>query len=129
MYEVVQGKARRLIYSPTMFTFGGFKPPSTDLDMGFAGFRVHYPLNRPDYYDEVAVFLGASYFRAIAKGQGYGLSARGLAINTGDPKGEEFPVFKSFWISGRRPTTIPSWCTPYWTARVQRGPTGSRSPW
>ena len=44
------------------------------------------------------MFLGASYFRAVAKGQLYGLSARGLAINTGEAKGEEFPFFKAFWI-------------------------------
>ena len=28
----------------------------------------------------------------------YGLSARGLAINTAEPSGEEFPVFTHFWI-------------------------------
>src|SRR5258708_3399858 len=67
-------------------------------DLGFAGFRLHYPLNKPDVDDEVCAFLGASYFRAIARGQGYGLSARGLAIKTGDPSGEEFPLFKSFWL-------------------------------
>jgi glucans biosynthesis protein len=55
-------------------------------------------MNRADYYDEVCVFLGASYFRAVAKGEIYGLSARGLAINTGETKGEEFPLFKTFWI-------------------------------
>ena len=49
---------------------------------------------------EFAVFLGATYFRAVAKEQGYGLSARGLAINTGDPKGEEFPAFTSFYATG-----------------------------
>jgi hypothetical protein len=64
---------------------------------------LHYPINRPDYFDEFAVFLGATYFRAVAKGQGYGLSARGLAINTGDPKGEEFPAFTSFWIERPQP--------------------------
>ena len=73
-------------------------PPPSDADLGFAGFRIHAPINRPDYFDEVGVFLGASYFRAVAKGQTYGLSARGLAINTAEPKGEEFPLFKSFWI-------------------------------
>ena len=51
-----------------------------------------------DYFDEFAVFQGASYFRAIAKGQIYGLSARGLAIDTGQPQGEEFPFFRAFWI-------------------------------
>jgi periplasmic glucans biosynthesis protein len=64
----------------------------------YAGFRLHYPINRNDYDDEFVVFQGASYFRGISKGQVYGLSARGLAINVAGPKGEEFPLFKRFWI-------------------------------
>ncbi len=67
-------------------------------DLGYAGFRLHYPLRTRSYYDEFVVFLGASYFRAVAQNQGYGLSARGLAIDTAVPSGEEFPVFKEFWI-------------------------------
>ena len=70
-------------------------------DLGFAGFRIHGNINTPDYKDEVAVFLGASYFRAVAKGQVYGLSARGIAVDTAEPSGEEFPWFREFWI--RRP--------------------------
>ena len=34
----------------------------------------------------------------MAKDQGYGLSARGLAIKTADPAGEEFPLFRAFWL-------------------------------
>ena len=83
---------------PADFSFGSNTPPAPDMDLGFAGFRIHAPINKPDYYDEVCVFLGASYFRAVAKGETYGLSARGLAINTGEAKGEEFPLFKTFWI-------------------------------
>jgi glucan biosynthesis protein len=64
----------------------------------YAGFRLHYPINRPDYDDEFVVFQGASYFRGISRGQVYGLSARGLAIDVAGPKGEEFPLFKRFWI-------------------------------
>ena len=97
LYEVVDGTAQPIRYSPDLFTFGANPRPPDD-DLGFAGFRVHTPLNRPDYFDEVAAFLGASYFRAAGKGQGYGLSARGLAIGTADAAGEEFPVFKTFWI-------------------------------
>lgn len=67
-------------------------------DLGFAGFRVHYPMNRPDYLDEVIVFQGASYFRALAEGQHYGLSARGLAINVAGETPEEFPRFISYWV-------------------------------
>ncbi|MFT7570527.1 MAG: glucans biosynthesis protein [Paracoccaceae bacterium] len=64
----------------------------------FAGFRLHYPINRPDYQDEFVVFQGASYFRAVSRGQSYGLSARGLAIDVAEPAGEEFPGFTRFWI-------------------------------
>mgnify|MGYP002515202858 CR=1 FL=1 len=64
----------------------------------FAGLRLHYPLNSNDQNDEFIVFQGASYFRAISKGQTYGLSSRGLAINVAQPMGEEFPRFKHFWI-------------------------------
>lgn len=67
-------------------------------DRGFAGFRVHYPLNTPTYADELISFLGASYFRALGKGLAYGLSARGLAVNTAEDSGEEFPYFREFWI-------------------------------
>jgi periplasmic glucans biosynthesis protein len=98
IYEVANGQATRITYRPDYFFFGSTPPPSPEVDLGFAGFRLHAPINRPDYYDEVCVFLGASYFRAVAKGEIYGLSARGLAINTGEAKGEEFPLFKSFWI-------------------------------
>jgi glucans biosynthesis protein len=98
IYEVKNGQASIVPYNPDLFSFGDLKPPGAAVDFGFAGSRLHAPINRPDYYDEVTVFLGASYFRAVAKGQLYGLSARGLSINTGEAKGEEFPFFKTFWI-------------------------------
>jgi glucans biosynthesis protein len=97
IFEVADGAARPVGFNPDLFSYGLIPRPEP-ADLGFAGFRVHAPFNRPDYADEVCVFLGASYFRAVAKGQGYGLSARGLAINTADPKGEEFPTFRSFWL-------------------------------
>lgn len=67
-------------------------------DLGYAGFRIHYNLEQKDYKDEFAVFLGASYFRGIGKNMVYGISARGLAIDTGLDSGEEFPVFTKFWL-------------------------------
>lgn len=69
----------------------------------FAGLRLHYPLNRPEYKDEFIVFQGASYFHAVSKGQTYGISARGLAVDVAQPTGEEFPMFRHFWIE--RPST------------------------
>src|SRR5581483_3257479 len=56
LFEVVGGVAQPIRYSPDLFTFGSSARPPDD-DIGFAGFRIHTPLNRPDYYDEVAAFL------------------------------------------------------------------------
>lgn len=97
--EVNSGQALPIAYSSSLFDFGHQKVPS-DLptDLGFAGFRVHFPLHRPAYKDEIAVFLGASYFRILGRNQSYGLSARGLALNTAMPNGEEFPYFTDFWL-------------------------------
>ena len=73
-------------------------PDELPADLGFAGFRLHYPLHTPDYSDEVAVFLGATYFRVLGRDQWFGASARGLAVDTGLAGGEEFPLFREFWL-------------------------------
>jgi glucans biosynthesis protein len=70
---------------------------------GVAGFRLNAPLNRADLFDEVVAFLGASYFRALGRGNAYGLSARGLAINTALAAGEEFPRFSRFYLQKPAP--------------------------
>ena len=103
IYIVERGSARALDYSPKFFDYGGtqFSEPLPE-GTGFAGFRVHHPLNRKDYFDEVLVFLGASYFRALGRGNVYGLSARGLAIDTAVPSGEIFPVFREFYLEKPR---------------------------
>lgn len=88
------GIASALAASPDMFDFGTATPPA---QVGFAGFKVTHPLNG-DKFDEVISFLGASYFRPIGKGQAYGASARGLAIDTAQPRSEEFPEFREFWL-------------------------------
>jgi glucans biosynthesis protein len=86
-------------FSPSDFDYGKNEFASrVPENLGVAGFRIHYPINRPDYGDEVIVFVGASYFRAVPKGLGFGLSARGLAIDTASASGEEFPYFKEFWL-------------------------------
>lgn len=98
LFEVADGNATPLRYSPAQFTFDAGAPPADIGDIGFAGFRLTHPLNRPDHFDEVCSFLGASYFRGLGRGQVYGLSARGLAIRTAHARGEEFPTFTAFWI-------------------------------
>lgn len=99
IHEVSGRGVRELKFNPDDFDYGENKvDPATFRDLGYAGFRVHYALNTPKYKDEILVFLGASYFRALGKNQRYGLSARGLAIDTGLISGEEFPRFTEFWI-------------------------------
>jgi len=68
-------------------------------DTGYAGFRVLSPLNKPDKWDELGSFMGASYFRLLGKDQRYGQSARGLALDCGEPdRPEEFPIFTDWWL-------------------------------
>lgn len=103
IHRLKSKEAELIPFSTRYFNYGRNKPGRMPGDVGYAGFRLHYALNRPDYLDELAVFLGASYFRALGKDQHYGLSARGLALNTGEPGGEEFPVFQEFWIEDSKP--------------------------
>ena len=92
-------RVRHIRYNSADFDYGKNKlSPQAWGDVGFAGFRAHFPLNNNQYKDEVVVFLGASYFRALGAGQRYGLSARGLALDTVGGKGEEFPRFSEFWV-------------------------------
>ena len=97
--EVTATKVEEIKYDPSRFDFGDvqFDPKVTE-NLGWAGFRVLYPINKADKQDEIMTMLGASYFRVIGKGQTYGLSARGMAIDTALPSGEEFPRFTEFWI-------------------------------
>ena len=99
MNEVVAGKARHIPYSSADFNYGkNTLSPEKWSGLDFGGLRVHYPLNGPAYRDELIVFLGASYFRALCAGARYGLSARGLAVDTVGGNGEEFPHFIEFWL-------------------------------
>lgn len=101
LYEVVGAEVRPLRVPADAFNAGGGLAPGAAIPetvAGAAGWRLSYPLNDPKVHDEVAVFLGASYFRAVGAGQAYGLSARGLAVDTAGGRGEEFPAFTTFWL-------------------------------
>lgn len=96
---IEDGRVRPFLFNSDFFDIDLNKAPA-DLpsDIGYAGFRLLYPLEREDCYDEFIVFLGASYFRVKGPMQHYGLSARGLAIDTALPVEEEFPLFREFWL-------------------------------
>ncbi|WP_415404571.1 glucan biosynthesis protein [Tateyamaria sp. SN3-11] len=104
IHVVENGTAMTLGYDLSLFEIRGELPElPVDETMGYSGFRLRTTLNTPDHFDEFIVFQGASYFRAIAKGEGYGLSARGLALRTAHPDGEEFPDFTDFWVEAANP--------------------------
>lgn len=103
---VADGAARPVAFSTDYFAFhpdffpfpDGRAPSDVAADMGFSGLRLRHPINSPGVWDDFAVFQGASYFRAVARDTLYGLSARGLAVGTGGPEPEEFPIFTAFWV-------------------------------
>ena len=100
LLEVVDGEVRSLDFTSDDFkytdTAEGLVGPGTPLP-GVSGFRLNTPINRPGFFDELVAFQGASYFRALGRGNTYGLSARGLAINTATGADEEFPRFSTFY--------------------------------
>ena len=97
--EVTATSVDEIKYDSSRFDFGDVKvDPKATEKLGYAGFRVLYPINKDDKRDEIMTMLGASYFRVVGKDQVYGLSARGMAIDTALPSGEEFPRFTEFWI-------------------------------
>jgi glucans biosynthesis protein len=99
VWIVEGGTARKLRADSSTFSIGPSIEKAPDAaPFGLSGFRINGTINRADVYDEFIAFQGASYFKAIGRNQSYGLSARGLAVNTARASGEEFPVFRTFWI-------------------------------
>lgn len=98
-YVVDGDQARPMKFDLAVFdTTDKFPNVPIDDTLGYSGLRLRAELRQPGIYEEYAVFQGASYFRGIGTGDIYGLSARGLALKTGDPEGEEFPDFTDFWL-------------------------------
>lgn len=104
LYEVFEGQAQEIAYDPAMFDYGksGLSGGKLMADLGFAGFRLSF---HTDWQRDVAAFLGASYFRAVGAEMQYGLSARGLAIDCGMDRAEEFPMFTAFWFERPQPNS------------------------
>lgn len=99
--EFTQRHQQQIRLAEAYFSYGPLVSQRGEMptDGGFAGFRLHSPLNRPGVFDELIVFQGASYWRALGKNQRYGISARGIAVDTGaEGTTEEFPQFREFWL-------------------------------
>ncbi len=93
LHLVEDGTVRTLAFDAADFGLA-----SAGSEAAFTGIAIRYPLHRPDRDDRAVVFQGASYFRAVGRDQRFGVLARGLAVATGEPGGEEFPAFTDFWL-------------------------------
>lgn len=96
---IENGESAPLAFDKTQFSY-----PNSEIeklmpaDLGFAGFKLTFPFDAPDIHNQFLVFAGASYYRAVGRNNNFGLSGRGMAVNTGLPSGEEFPAFTEFWL-------------------------------
>lgn len=109
---IENGQAVPVPFSKSYFHYlGTAKQLQIPDDLGFAGFRVQGRFPGQTKFEEIFSFVGASYFRARAERTVLGTSARGLAVNCGLPKPEEFPVFREYWIVAPQPgdTALRVW--------------------
>ncbi len=104
VHSVTEGQVEHQPFDITLFEASDRAPAlSTEGHLGYSGIRLRTEFNAPNKKNEFCVFQGASYFRAIGADHAYGLSARGLALKTGDAEGEEFPEFTDFWLEAPAP--------------------------
>jgi glucans biosynthesis protein len=104
VHVVADGQSRPILFDMEVFdSTDRFPKVEIDETLGYSGLRLRAELETPGIFQEYAVFQGASYFRGIGRGETYGLSARGLALRTADPEGEEFPDFIAFWLETPAP--------------------------
>jgi glucans biosynthesis protein len=107
MHVVENGQAREILYDDRYFDMPPDSPAhELPASSGFAGFRFQEPRDgQLDWHrNDWVAFLGASYFRAIGELGQYGLSARGVAINTVVyDRAEEFPDFTHIWFETPAP--------------------------
>jgi periplasmic glucans biosynthesis protein len=109
MFVIDGAEPEPLPFSGDRFAYDGVAAPPADAQLGYAGLRLHTNLNSADYRDELIVFQGASYFRALGRGNALGLSARALAVDTGESSPEEFPRFSELYLVRPQPDARSVW--------------------
>jgi glucans biosynthesis protein len=104
LYLVEDGSVRRVAYDRSRFDFGRITVPPTVGDIGFSGFKLYSTFGNGQPVD-FAIVQGATFFRAIARGQNFGVVSRALTLKPAEARGEEFPIFRAFWIERPGPGT------------------------
>jgi periplasmic glucans biosynthesis protein len=95
IYLVEDGLIRRVAFDRGKFDYGRVPPPPAGVDLAFSGFRLFAGGER---LQEAALFQGPAFFRALARGQNFGVIARGLILRPGETRGEEVPHVRAYWI-------------------------------
>ncbi|WP_299567739.1 glucan biosynthesis protein [Enterovirga sp.] len=103
LFTVEDGQIRRVVFDKSRFDFGGLAVPPNAPDPGFSGMRLESVAGGQPF--EFALIQGATFFRAAARGQNFGIVARGLVLKAAEVRGEEFPIFRAFWIERPVPGT------------------------
>lgn len=103
LYRVEEGTARAVPYARDRFEADGLALPEPgQADPGFSGFRVNARFDGGEPV-EFALFQGISFFRLIARGQAYGVNGRALMLRPADPRGEDFPRWRAFFLERPAP--------------------------
>ena len=96
---VQDGKVVTLAFDRNLFEYrGDVVGLPVDAGVDYAGMKLLGPLPGSEYLQEFFAWAGASYFRGISAGQVYGASNRGLAIDIGTNRVEEFPIVRALWL-------------------------------
>jgi glucans biosynthesis protein len=109
LFSVEDGVVRRIGFDRSRFDFGGLNVPPTLPDLGFSGFRLASMAGNTPF--DFAIVQGATFFRALARGQNFGTVSRALTLKPGEARGEEFPIFRAFWLERPTPAPTRSSCT------------------
>lgn len=102
LFAVEDGVVRRIGYDRSQFEFGRVNPQSFPPDLDFSGFRLFSTSGQGQAF-EFALVQGASFFRAMGRGQNYGVVSRTLTLRPAETRGEEFPSFRAFWFERPSP--------------------------
>ncbi len=103
LYLIENGLVRPVAYDRTRFSAGGVELPELPAGAAYSGFRLRARFGEGGALSDFALFQDASFFRLVAQGQDFGITARALALRPADSRGEEFPLFRALFVERPSP--------------------------
>lgn len=120
IYEISDGKVREIPYKFEEFDFGRNQIDTgrETADFGYAGFRLHYPLNREDYYDELISFWEPVISEQWPKARITGCRRGDWQLIRRKADRRNFRFLRSSGSSGRQKMPTVSAFMPCWTVKA-----------